>query len=153
MVVGQHVPFVEREYICSKNDCEGMQKKGGKRWDPQSDSPLFHSKLFLIRVLFSHQLAVPGFMLEERGRHSISVGSDKHMFENMSGLGRYPLGIPSLSDSFLGSNQRRDRLDYDDRRFRERERDRRDDDYRRDSGGLRGRNSRDRFSPEVSFTI
>lgn len=92
-------------------------------------------------------------MLAERGRHSISVGSEKHMFENMSGLGRYPLGIPSLSDSFLGSNQRRDRLDYDDRRFRERERDRRDDDYRRDSGGLRGRNSRDRFSPEVSFTV
>lgn len=92
-------------------------------------------------------------MLAERGRHSISVVSDKHMFENMSGLGRYPLGIPSLSDSFLGSNQRRDRLDYDDRRFRERERDRRDDDYRRDSGGLRGRNSRDRFSPEVSFTV
>ena len=95
----------------------------------------------------------PDIMLAERGRHSISVGSDKHMFENMSGLGRYPLGIPSLSDSFLGSNQRRDRLDYDDRRFRERERDRRDDDYRRDSGGLRGRNSRDRFSPEVSFTV
>ena len=92
-------------------------------------------------------------MLAERGRHSISVGSDKYMFENMSGLGRYPLGIPSLSDSFLGSNQRRDRFDYDDRRFRERERDRRDDDYRRDSGGLRGRNSRDRFSPEVSFTV
>ena len=91
-------------------------------------------------------------MLAERVRHSISVESDKHMFE-MSGLGRYPLGIPSLSDSFLGSNQRRDRLDYDDRRFRERERDRRDDDYRRDSVGLRGRNSRDRFSPEVRFTI
>lgn len=95
----------------------------------------------------------PDLMLAERGRHSILVESEKHMFENMSGLGRYPLGIPSLSDSFLGSNQRRDRLDYDDRRFRERERDRRDDDYRRDSGGLRGRNSRDRFSPEVSFTV
>lgn len=79
--------------------------------------------------------------------------SNKRTFVNMSGLGRYPLGIPSLSDSFLGSNQRRDRLDYDDRRFRERERDRREDDYRRDSGELRGRNSRNRFSPEVSFTI
>ena len=73
----------------------------------------------------------------------------------MSGLGRYPLNIPSLSDAFLGTSQRRDRLDfdYDDRRnFRERERDRRDDDYRRDSGGgsaSRGRTSRDRYSPEV----
>lgn len=71
----------------------------------------------------------------------------------MSGLGRYPLNIPSLSDAFLGSNQRRDRLDYDDRRYRERERDRRDDDYRRDSSGSRGRSSRDRYSPEVSYVV
>ena len=78
---------------------------------------------------------------------------------NMSGLGRYPLNIPSLSEAFSNfqhglsnSNQRRDRLDYDDRRFnRDRDRDsRRDDDFRRDSGGSRGRSSRDRFSPEVS---
>jgi len=77
----------------------------------------------------------------------------------MSGLGRYPLNIPSLSEAFSNfqhgmsnSNQRRDRLDYDDRRFnRDRDRDsRRDDDFRRDSGGSRGRSSRDRFSPEVS---
>ena len=77
----------------------------------------------------------------------------------MSGLGRYPLNIPSLSEAFSNfqhgmsnSNQRRDRLDYDDRRFnRDRDRDsRRDDDFRRDSGGSRGRSSRERFSPEVS---
>lgn len=85
----------------------------------------------------------------------------------MSGLGRYPLNIPSLSEAFSNfqqgvssSNQRRDRLDYDDRRFRDdRDRDRdtrRDDDFRRDSGGSRGidrRSSRDRFSPEVSFIL
>ena len=75
----------------------------------------------------------------------------------MSGLGRYPLNIPSLSEALLGSSsQRRDRLDYDfdDRRFRERERDRRDvDDYRRDSSGSRGRTSRDRYSPEVGFIV
>ncbi|XP_020608100.1 uncharacterized protein LOC110046740 isoform X2 [Orbicella faveolata] len=79
----------------------------------------------------------------------------------MSGLGRYPLNIPSLSEAFSNfqhgmsnSNQRRDRLDYDDRRFnRDRDRDsRRDDDFRRDSGGSRGRSSRDRFSPEPSYS-
>ena len=77
----------------------------------------------------------------------------------MSGLGRYPLNIPSLSEAFSNfqhvmsnSNQRRGRLDHDDRRFnRDRDRDsRRDDDFRRDSGGSRGRSSRDRFSPELS---
>ena len=80
---------------------------------------------------------------------------------NMSRFGRYPLNIPSLTEAFAnfqqnvsGSNQRRDRQDYDDRRFRDRDRDtRRDDEYgRRDSGGARGRSSRERFSPEVSFT-
>lgn len=74
-------------------------------------------------------------------------------FTKMSGLGRYPLNIPSLSDAFLGSSDRRDRLDYDDRRFRDRDRDRRDDDFRRDGGGSRGRTSRDRFSPEVSLAM
>lgn len=82
-------------------------------------------------------------------------------FVKMSGLGRYPLNIPSLSDAFANfqhglsnSNQRRDRLDYDDRRFRDRDRDsRRDDDFRRDTGGSRGRSSRDRFSPEVSSIL
>lgn len=80
----------------------------------------------------------------------------------MSRFGRYPLNIPSLTEAFAnfqqnvsGSNQRRDRQDYDDRRFRDRDRDtRRDDEYgRRDSGGARGRSSRERFSPEVSFTL
>mgnify|MGYP000076099178 CR=1 FL=1 len=73
----------------------------------------------------------------------------------MSGLGRYPLNIPSLSEALLGTpSQRRDRLDYDydERRLRERERDRRDDDYRRDNAS-RGRSSRDRYSPEVTFII
>ena len=130
-----------------KEESDGMERRS------YSDSPPFHSCLSLIRVLFSHQIAVPGYNACRTWSPFDFSGKRKHMFENMSGLGRYPLGIPSLSDSFLGSNQRRDRLDYDDRRFRERERDRRDDDYRRDSGGLRGRNSRDRFSPEVSFTI
>lgn len=131
-----------------KEESDGMERRSSIRQSTLPFLPFFDPGTFLASNSWS-----PDSMLAERGRHSISVGSDKHMFENMSGLGRYPLGIPSLSDSFLGSNQRRDRLDYDDRRFRERERDRRDDDYRRDSGGLRGRNSRDRFSPEVSFTV
>ena len=33
LVLGQHVLFVERGYIFSKNDCEGMQKKRGKWLD------------------------------------------------------------------------------------------------------------------------
>lgn len=79
----------------------------------------------------------------------------------MSRFGRYPLNIPSLTEAFAnfqqnvsGSNQRRDRQDYDDRRFRDRDRDtRRDDEYgRRDSGGARGRSSRERFSPEPSYS-
>lgn len=98
----------------------------------------------------------PDVPFQERVRHLSGKGI---LFTTMSGLGRYPLNIPSLSDAFLGTSQRRDRLDfdYDDRRgFRERERDRRDDDYsRRDSGGgaSRGRTSRDRYSPEVRYMM
>lgn len=117
---------------------------------------------YIIREL-SHEVKPPGCYPSWRtclfARHLSSRWYSWLQNLNMSGLGRYPLNIPSLSEAFSNfqhgmsnSNQRRDRLDYDDRRFnRDRDRDsRRDDDFRRDSGGSRGRSSRDRFSPEVS---